>query len=84
MDRDDDSLPGSQSGYGVSLWSRVATAASTLTISVSKAWASGISTHPGERASSFILFVHHGLKNKHHIWRMQAHRRVRNRVSREH
>jgi len=56
MDRDD-SLPGGQSGYGLSLWSRVATAASTLTISVSKAWASGISAHPGERASS-CLFMH--------------------------
>ena len=63
MDRDD-SLPGGQSGYGVSLWPRVATAASTLTISVSKSWASsGISAHPGERASLFLLFVHHGLAN---------------------
>lgn len=60
MDRDD-SLPGGQSGYGLSLWSRVATAASTLTISVSKAWASGISAHPGERAS-LCLFVHYGLE----------------------
>ena len=32
MDRDDDKLPGGQSGFGVSLWPRVATAASTLTI----------------------------------------------------
>lgn len=51
----DDSLPGGESGYGLSLWSRVATAASTLTINVSKAWASGISGHPGERASSFLF-----------------------------
>jgi hypothetical protein len=39
-----------QSGYGLSLWSRVATAASTLTISVSKAWASNITAYSGERA----------------------------------
>ena len=51
----DESLPGSQSGYGLSLWSRVTTAASTLTINVSKAWASGISEHPGERTSSFFF-----------------------------
>lgn len=35
-------------GYGLSLWSRVATAASTLTINVSKAWASNIVAYSGE------------------------------------
>lgn len=45
----DGSLPSGQSGYGLSLWSRVATAASTLTINVSKAWTSRISGHPDER-----------------------------------
>jgi hypothetical protein len=56
----DDSLPGSQSGYGLSLWSRVATAASTLTISVSKAWASNIIAHPGERAYYFLFLCSYG------------------------
>ncbi|KAF8503345.1 hypothetical protein F5888DRAFT_1661314 [Russula emetica] len=37
-----------QPGYGLSLWSRVATAANTLTISVSQAWASNIVTYSGE------------------------------------
>ncbi|KAI0277203.1 hypothetical protein BGY98DRAFT_643753 [Russula aff. rugulosa BPL654] len=36
-------------GYGLSLWSRVATAASTLTISVSKAWESNIVAYSGEQ-----------------------------------
>ena len=84
MDRDDDSLPGGQSGYGVSLWPRVATAESILTTCVSKAWASGISAHPGERASSFLLFVHHGLKSKHYIWRMLGTPPGENYVSRGH
>ena len=48
----------------MSLWPCVATAASTLTISVSMAWASGISTHPGKRTSSFLLIVHHGFKQQ--------------------
>ncbi|KAH9966898.1 hypothetical protein BC827DRAFT_1179126 [Russula dissimulans] len=39
-------------GYGLSLWSRVATAASTLTLSVSKAWASNIAAHSGERTTT--------------------------------
>ncbi len=34
----------------------------TLTRSISKAWASGISGHPGKHTSSF-LFVHWGLTN---------------------
>jgi len=66
MDRDD-SLPGGQSGYGLSLWSRVATAASTLTISVSKAWASGISAHPGERASSCHFVHYYGLEQTQYL-----------------
>ncbi|KAI0302264.1 hypothetical protein BC826DRAFT_988199 [Russula brevipes] len=47
-DGDDDEFP-EQPGYGLSLWSRVATAANTLTISVSKAWASNIAGHSGEQ-----------------------------------
>lgn len=49
MDDGNELLP-DQPGYGLSLWSRVATAASTLTISVSKAWASNIAVYSGERA----------------------------------
>jgi hypothetical protein len=41
-----------QPGYGLSLWSRVATATSTLTITVSKAWSSNIVAYSGERTSS--------------------------------
>ena len=63
MNRDDDS-PGAQSGHGVTLWPRVATAASTLTIRISKAWESGIFAHPGERASLFLLFVHPWIKKQ--------------------
>ena len=44
-----------QPGYGLSLWSRVATAASTMTISVSKAWESNIVAYSGERTSSGFL-----------------------------
>jgi hypothetical protein len=44
-----------QAGYGLSVWSRVATAASTLTINVSKAWASNIVAYSGERTSSGFL-----------------------------
>jgi len=40
---DGDDVPPVQSEYGLSLWSRVA----TLTVSVSKAWASNITTHSG-------------------------------------
>jgi hypothetical protein len=58
----DESLPGGPSDYGLRLWSRVATAASTLTISVSKAWASNIAAHPGESAS-FSSFKHRGFTN---------------------
>ncbi|KAI0273362.1 hypothetical protein BC834DRAFT_204367 [Gloeopeniophorella convolvens] len=36
-------------GYGLSLWSRVAVAANTLTVSVSKAWASNIAASSGEQ-----------------------------------
>jgi len=51
---DRDELP-VQPGYGLSLWSRVATAASSLTISVSKAWASNIAVYSGERMSLGFL-----------------------------
>jgi len=44
---DRDELP-VQPGYGLSLWSRVATAANTLTVNVSKAWASNIVAYSGE------------------------------------
>ena len=44
-----------QPGYGLSLWSRVATATSTLTVSMSKAWASNIVAYSGERTSSGFL-----------------------------
>lgn len=46
---DGDDEPQDQSGYGLSVWSRVATAANTLTVSVSKAWASNITTDSGEQ-----------------------------------
>jgi len=48
-DEDGDDEPTVQSEYGLSLWSRVATAANTLTVSVSKAWASNITAHSGEQ-----------------------------------
>jgi hypothetical protein len=48
-------------GYGLSLWSRVATAASTLTISVSKAWESNIVAYSGERTSSGFLPLVRGI-----------------------
>lgn len=51
---DGDEEPLVQSEYGLSLWSRVATAANTLTVNVSKAWTSNITTHSGERASLSI------------------------------
>ncbi|KAK0459686.1 uncharacterized protein EV420DRAFT_1268567, partial [Desarmillaria tabescens] len=35
-------------GDGATIWSRVATAASTLTVSVSKAWATNVTTMSGE------------------------------------
>ncbi|KAI9459471.1 hypothetical protein BJY52DRAFT_369834 [Lactarius psammicola] len=51
VDREDgdDDEPPVQSEYGLSLWSRVATAANTLTVSVSKAWATNITAHSGEQ-----------------------------------
>jgi hypothetical protein len=48
-------------GYGLSLWSRVATATSTLTINVSKAWASNIVAYSGERTSSGTLPLVRGI-----------------------
>ena len=45
-----------QPGYGLSLWSRVATAANTLTISASKAWASNAAAYSGERAFFLLYF----------------------------
>jgi len=44
-----DVVRGDERGYGVSLWSQVAMAANSLTISVSKAWASNIAAYSGER-----------------------------------
>jgi len=38
---------GPSEGYGASLWNRVASAANTLTVNVSKAWASGLFTEDG-------------------------------------
>ncbi|KAF8077986.1 hypothetical protein FPV67DRAFT_1463723 [Lyophyllum atratum] len=38
----------SETGDGHAIWSRVATAASTLTVSVSKAWAANVTTSAGE------------------------------------
>ncbi|KAK1232245.1 hypothetical protein PQX77_004619 [Marasmius sp. AFHP31] len=35
-------------GYGQAIWSRMATAAGSLTVSVSKAWATNITTYAGE------------------------------------
>lgn len=37
-----------QEGYGQAIWSRMATAAGSLTVSVSKAWATNITTYAGE------------------------------------
>ena len=68
----DDEPPPVQSDYGSSLWSRVA----TLTVNVSKAWASNITTHSGERASYLVFFVCHD-----YIFAMQRRRRVKSRVS---
>ena len=51
---DGDDEPPVQSGYGLSVWSRVA---NTLTVSVSKAWASNITAHSGERASYLLSFA---------------------------
>ncbi|KAI0006235.1 hypothetical protein BJV74DRAFT_803084 [Russula compacta] len=48
LDGDDDESAAVQPGYGLSLWSRVATAANSMTISVSKAWASNIAAYSGE------------------------------------
>ncbi len=76
MDGDESSLPGSQSGYGLSLWSRVATAASTLTISVSKAWAANIAAYSGERASLSFSFFPDWLSVWHGVYRDTAGRRV--------
>ena len=53
-------LPG-QPDYGLSLWSRVATATSTLTINVSKAWTSNIVAYSGERTSSGLLPLVQGI-----------------------
>ena len=53
-----DDEPTDQSGNPLSVWSRVAVAANTLTVSVSKAWASNITTDSGERTSyQFIPFA---------------------------
>ncbi|KAH8980958.1 hypothetical protein EDB86DRAFT_2978265 [Lactarius hatsudake] len=50
MDREDgDDEPPVEAGYGLSVWSRVATAANTLTVSVSKAWAANITAYSGEQ-----------------------------------
>jgi len=49
---DGDDEPPDQSGYGLSVWSRVAVAANTLTVSVSKAWASNITADSGEQTPS--------------------------------
>ncbi|KAI0306366.1 hypothetical protein B0F90DRAFT_1814278 [Multifurca ochricompacta] len=46
-----------QQGYGLSLWSHVATVANTLTVTVSKAWASNVTAYSGERASQFFVPV---------------------------
>jgi hypothetical protein len=67
-DGDDDEFP-EQPGYGLSLWSRVATAANTLTISVSKAWASNIAGHSGERASLFLFLLSRAIAYILNIWR---------------
>jgi hypothetical protein len=44
----DDTITPSTPEDGNSVWSRVATAASTLTVSVSKAWAVNVTNNPGE------------------------------------
>lgn len=43
-----DAAAGSWAGDGYAVWSRVATAASELTVNVSKAWATNIATYTGE------------------------------------
>jgi hypothetical protein len=60
-DTDDRNELPDQPGYGLSLWSRVATAASTLTISASKAWESNIVAYSGERTSSGFLPLVRGI-----------------------
>eukprot|EP00753_Platysulcus_tardus_P022596 PLAT9796.1.p1 GENE.PLAT9796.1~~PLAT9796.1.p1 ORF type:complete len:401 (-),score=-143.07 PLAT9796.1:59-1261(-) len=50
-DHEDEPRPGyesQESGFGSTLWSRVADAAGSLTINVSKAWAANITTFAGE------------------------------------
>jgi hypothetical protein len=60
-----DDEPTDQSGYGLSVWSRVAVAANTLTVSVSKAWASNITADSGERTS--YLFIPFAMATNHPI-----------------
>ncbi|KAF9264716.1 hypothetical protein L218DRAFT_957921 [Marasmius fiardii PR-910] len=45
---DDGFAQATADGYGWTIWSRVATAAGSLTVNVSKAWASNIVTYAGE------------------------------------
>lgn len=47
---DGDPAPAPASEEGYNIWGRVATAASTLTVSVSKAWATNIIVYAGEGA----------------------------------
>ncbi|KAL0568655.1 hypothetical protein V5O48_013329 [Marasmius crinis-equi] len=46
--REDNGAGSAGEGYGQVFWGRVATAASSLTVSVSKAWATNITTYAGE------------------------------------
>ncbi|KAG7092423.1 hypothetical protein E1B28_008779 [Marasmius oreades] len=46
--QEDGSAQTAGEGYGQTIWSRVATAASSLTVNVSKAWATNIATYAGE------------------------------------
>jgi hypothetical protein len=43
-------------GYGAFVWKRVASAANTLTVNVSKAWAAGLFTEDGPGMRPFINF----------------------------
>ncbi len=41
-------------GFGSSLWSRVAAAAGSLTVNVSKAWQANVATYNGEGKIDFL------------------------------
>jgi hypothetical protein len=57
---------------GYSIWDRVATAASTLTVSVSKAWQANVNDAQGSEGINFIAFFEDYFQIE-----LQMHRRTR-------